>query len=307
MAYLPADKLDLEQLQQFGNLELLAKYVVEGFITGLHKSPFHGFSVEFAEHRAYNPGESTRHIDWKLLARSDKLYVKKFEEETNLRCMLLIDNSSSMYFPQEGTSKFHFSVYAAACLANLLRKQRDAVGLSLFSDDIEKFILPRSNQAHVQSLYNILSLELLSKQKNKRTSTARVLHHIAEAIHKRSLVVIFSDMLDNESEGEELFEALQHLRYYKHDIILFHTIDKRKELDFDYEDRPYKFIDLETGDKINLYPNQVRDYYTNYIRQYRQKLKIKAAQYSIDYVEADINKSLYQVLQSFFIKRSRLY
>lgn len=307
MDQLPIDKIDIELIQQFGNLEIIAKYVVEGFITGLHKSPFHGFSVEFAENRLYNTGESTRHIDWKLYARTDKLFVKKFEEETNLRCMILIDNSSSMYFPDQKYNKLQFSIYAAASLTHLLRKQRDAVGLTLFSDDIEKFINPRSNHAHVQGLFNILTEQLKNNTRNKKTSTAKVLHTIAEAIHKRSLVIIFSDMLDNIDEENEVFSALQHLKYNKHEIILFHVVDRQKELELNYDNRPYKFIDLETQESINIYPNQVKDEYIKQMDAYREKLKIKALQYNIDYVEADINKGFYSVMQSFFVKRSRMY
>jgi uncharacterized protein (DUF58 family) len=307
MTQLPIDKIDLELIQQFGNLELIAKYVVEGFITGLHKSPFHGFSVEFAENRLYNTGESTRHIDWKLYARTDKLFVKKFEEETNLRCMILIDNSSSMYFPDQKYNKLQFSIYGAAALTHLLRKQRDAVGLTLFSEDIEKYINPRSSHAHIQGLYNILSEQLKNNTRNKKTSTAKVLHNIAEAIHKRSLVVIFSDMLDNIDDEDAVFSALQHLKYNKHEIILFHVVDRQKELELTYPNRPYKFIDLETQESINIYPDQVKDEYIKQVEAYREKLKIRALQYNIDFVEADINKGFYSVMQSFFIKRSRLY
>lgn len=307
MDQLPIDKIDIELIQQFGNLELIAKYVVEGFITGLHKSPFHGFSVEFAENRLYNSGESTRHIDWKLYARTDKLFVKKFEEETNLRSMILIDNSSSMYFPDQKFNKLQFSIYAAAALTHLLRKQRDAVGLTLFSEEIEKFINPRSSHSHIQGLFNILSEQLKNNTRNKKTSTAKVLHNIAEAIHKRSLVVIFSDMLDNINEEDEVFSALQHLKYNKHEIVLFHVVDKQKELEFNYDNRPYKFIDLETQESINIYPDQVKDDYIKQVEAYRERIKIKALQYNIDYVEADINKGFYNVMQSFFMKRSKLY
>lgn len=304
---LAAKKLDIETIQQLGNLELIAKYVVEGFITGLHKSPFHGFSVEFAEHRQYNAGESTRHIDWKLYARTDKLFVKKYEEETNLRCQLLIDNSSSMYFPDDKYNKLHFSIYAAASLINLLKKQRDAVGLTTFSEDIESFFNARSSYAHIQLLYNQLQENLDNNLKNKKTSTAKVLHAIAENIHKRSLVVIFSDMFDNLNDEEEYFSGLQHLKYKKHEVILFHVVDKQKELEFKFQNRPYKFVDLETGDKIDLFPDEIRKDYLQRINEFRNKIKLKCNQYHIDYVEADIHQGFYQVLQSYLIKRARLY
>src|SRR6476620_6104889 len=196
--------LDQQEVQQLSHLELLARQVVEGFITGLHKSPFHGFSVEFAEHRLYNTGESTKHIDWKLFGRSDKLFVKRYEEETNLRCNLVIDNSSSMHYPapEKGDrnflNKISFSIHAAAALIYMLRQQRDAVGLSIFSDKSELQTESKSSSVHHKYLFNELERLLARKQENQRstTSASKVLHEIAESIHKRSLVVIFSDMME---------------------------------------------------------------------------------------------------------------
>jgi uncharacterized protein (DUF58 family) len=307
MQELSGQELDVGLIQKLGSLELIARYVVEGFITGLHKSPFHGFSVEFAEHRLYNPGEATRHIDWKVYARTDRLYVKKYEEETNLRCMILIDNSSSMYFPGEKYNKLHFSIYSAASLIHLLKKQRDAIGLTLFSDDIESFYEAKSSHSHIQALYALLNSHLKDNKKNKKTSTAKTLHTIAEAIHKRSLVIIFSDMFDNLDEENELFSGLQHLRHNKHEIIVFHVVDKQKELEFKYENRPFKFIDLETSDKIDVYPDEIRKEYISAVENFRENLKAKCNQYHFDYYEADIHKGFYQVLQSYFIKRSRMF
>jgi uncharacterized protein (DUF58 family) len=307
MPTLPLNKLNLELIQQLGNIELIAKYVVEGFITGLHKSPFHGFSVEFAEHRLYNQGEPTRHIDWKLYARTDKMFVKKYEEETNLRCQILIDNSSSMYYPDEKYNKLHFSIYAAASLINLLRKQRDAVGLSLFSDEIEYQLGAKSNYGHIQLLYNQLQENLNNKERNKKSSTASALHNIAETIHKRSLVVIFSDMLENIGEQEDFFSGLQHLKFKGHEVILFHTTDQSKELDFNFQNRPYRFIDIESGEKIDIFPDQVKDEYKKRIKDYSNQIKVKCNQYHIDYVETDINKGFYTVLQNYLVKRTKLY
>ncbi|MDQ3073153.1 MAG: DUF58 domain-containing protein, partial [Bacteroidota bacterium] len=235
--------IDLERLQQFGSLELLARQVVEGFMVGLHKSPFHGFSVEFAEHRLYNPGDTTRHIDWKLFGRTERLYTKKYEEETNLRCQLVIDNSSSMYFPEGAINKLQFSVYAAASIVYMLRKQRDAVGLTMFSDKIEKHLNARSSPVHGKLLYTELENLLHANKHNKTSAAAATLHTVAESIHKRSLVAIFSDMLDNSEREEELFSALQHLKYKGHEVMLFHTMDEQKEVAFQYENRPSLFID----------------------------------------------------------------
>ncbi|PLX05158.1 MAG: DUF58 domain-containing protein [Marinilabiliales bacterium] len=302
---------DIGTVDQFGNLELLAKQVVEGFITGLHKSPFHGFSVEFAEHRLYNKGESTKHIDWKLYARTEKLFVKKFEEETNLRCQLLIDISSSMLFPyreKNSINKLQFSSFCAAALTFLLRKQRDAVGLSLFSDKLHFHSKARLSAVHAKVIYNELDklVNADDSELNRETGTSAMLHQIAESIPRRSLVVIFSDMFSKESP-EAIFSALQHLRYNKHEVILFHVTDKSREEELNFNNRPYKFIDLETADELKLNPNDIRDQYTDSLSMYFKEIQVKCGQYKIDLVQADINKEFSEVLLPFLIKRSRLY
>lgn len=306
-------QLNPSDFQRYGHLELLAKQVVEGFITGLHKSPFHGFSVEFAEHRLYNKGEATRHIDWKLYGRTEKLFVKRYEEETNLRCQIIIDNSSSMYFPvydKEEKGKFNkitFSVYCAAVLIHMLRSQRDAVGLSLFSESIELHTPTKSSSVHQKFLYNELEKLFASfteKQKRK-TFAVDALHEIAERVHKRSLVVIFSDMIDSENT-DAIFSALQHLKHNKHEVILFHTLDKSKEVEFNFENRPYRFIDMETGEELKLHSNEVKQEYVKAIGEYKRELYLKCAQYKIDLIEADINAGLDQVLLPYLIKRERM-
>ena len=189
--------LKFDDIRQTGSLELLAKQLVEGFITGLHKSPYHGFSVEFAEHRLYNVGQSTRHIDWKVFARTDRLYTKQYEEETNLRCQIVLDCSSSMYYPAETRAKLKFSVYCASALAYLLHKQRDAVGLCLFSDKIDTITPVKSTSAHLEKLFSLLdTLAESGTATRKDTHVADVLHEIAEKIHRRSLIIIFSDMFE---------------------------------------------------------------------------------------------------------------
>jgi len=304
---------DIEQFHQFDNLDLIAREVVEGFITGLHRSPFHGFSVEFAEHRLYNQGESTKHIDWKLFARTDKLFVKQYEEETNLRCQIVIDTSSSMLFPyskgnRQLQNKLAFSVYSAAALIYLVRRQRDAVGLTLFSDEIEYHNTARLSQVHAEVLFGKLS-ELIQPenyQLRKKTNTVDALHLIAENIHKRSLVVIFSDMLESE-KTDELFSALQHLRYNKHEVILFHVTDHKQEREFDFANRPYRFVDLETGQQIKFNPYEVKNHYVETVKNYFEELKVRCGQYNIDLEEADINKDFKQVLFSYLVKRKRLF
>ena len=301
-----------QSLSQFSKLELFAKQVVEGFITGLHKSPFHGFSVEFAEHRLYNSGESTRHIDWKLFARSEKLFVKRYEEETNLRCQLVIDHSSSMYFPfseklkpEEQNNKLIFSVKCCAAIIELLKKQRDAVGLTSFSEEVEKHLPAKSNNLHHKLLYSELESLISKYDTNNRsnTSTGKALHQIAETIHKRSLVVIFSDMLETENGSEDIFNALQHLKHKKHEVILFHVTDKSKEIDFNFDNRPHKFIDLESGEEIKVNPSEIKDFYKQQIAEFNAKVKLKCNQYKIDRVEADINEGFEKVLHSYLVKR----
>lgn len=307
--------IDHNRLQQFGSIEFIARQVVEGFITGLHKSPFHGFSVEFAEHRQYNQGESIKHIDWKLYGRTDKLFVKRYEEETNLRCHIIIDNSSSMYYPVkkdigvDNPNKITFSVYAAASLINLLQRQRDAVGLSLFSEKIELMTPARSTTMHMKYLYTEMEklLEPISTKEKKTTRAAAAIHQIADTIHKRSLVIIFSDMLERQGDIDEMFSALQHLRYNKHEVILFHVVDKARELDFDFENRPYKFVDMESGEEMRLTPLEIRKEYVESVADFVNELKLRCGKYMIDFVAADINAGFRQILHPYLLKRAKLY
>jgi len=310
-----------ENLVRFGNLELLAKAAVEGFITGLHKSPFHGFSVEFAEHRQYNTGESTRHIDWKLYARTDKLFVKKYEEETNLRCRIVIDRSAGMYFPFDAkadrpeANKITFSVFAAASLIELLRRQRDAVGISLYSDHVEYASQVKSGAVHIRHLYQQLEKILVPGEgmQGKKTSTAEVLHQIADTIHRRSLVILFSDLFSNygenkspESEKNELMEAIRHLKHNKHEVIIFRVSDRRLETDFAFENRPYIFIDPETGAEVRLNPSEIRESYQNTLQKFEHEMRLVCGQHGVDYNEADIREGLNKVMASFMVKRQRM-
>jgi len=301
----------LQDFTEFDNLEFLAKQIVEGFITGLHRSPFHGFSVEFAEHRLYNKGESTKYIDWKLYARTEKLFVKRYEEETNLRCQIVIDTSSSMLFPahqKNKNSKLAFSAICGAALIYLMRKQRDAVGISLFGEEIEMHTPAKLSNVHAGIIYT--QLDKLANQtisdKKTKTNAAEMLHQIAESVHKRSLVIIFSDMFDHHNP-EELFSALQHLKHSKHEVLLFHVTDKSLEQEFEFQNRPYKFIDLESGEILKVNPNELRNTYKSSIKAYVKELKLKCSQYKIDFVEADINKSFKEVLLPYLMKRNNLY
>jgi len=298
--------LDLNQIREFGNLELLAKQMVEGFITGLHRSPYHGFSVEFAEHKLYNTGESTRNIDWKVFAKTDRLYTKKYEEETNLRCKLIVDHSSSMLYPLQNKGKITFSIASAAALSYLLHKQRDAVGLLTFSNDIEIDTAVKSTYTHIHKLFVEMDKVLKQEQKGKKTEVAKVLHHIAKNIHKRSLVIIFSDMLSQKDQLEEIFEGLQHLKHNRHEVLLFHVTDHSSELNFEFEDRPYEFIDLENGTKTKLQPSEVKEAYVKSMKEYYHQIALRCGQLKIDFIEADINKDFDKVLNTYLIKRVKM-
>ncbi len=307
--------INQQEVQQLSHLELLAKQVVEGFITGLHKSPFHGFSVEFAEHRLYNTGESTKHIDWKLFGRSDKLFVKRYEEETNLRCQIVIDNSSSMHYPEipkgdkKLLNKVSFSAHCAAAITYMLRQQRDAVGLSIFSDTVELNTPAKSSSVHHKYLFAQLE-KMLSEadvMRQKKTSAASALHQIAESIHKRSMVIIFSDMMETSfDKRDELFGALQHLKHNKHEVILFHVTDKKKEEEFDFDNRPYLFVDVETGEEVKVHSNEIKETYIQSMTAFKKELINKCAQYRIAFVEADIHHGYKQVLLPYLLKRERM-
>lgn len=293
------------------NLNILAKSVVEGFITGMHKSPFHGFSVEFSEHKLYNKGESTRHIDWKLYAKTEKLYTKKYEEETNLRCHIIIDNSASMHYPivkkqtLASLNKVGFSAVAAASLMEILKRQRDAVGLSIYSDLYEYYAPEKGSERHRKMLIHQLE-QLLESTSTKTTETYKYLHEIAEKIHRRSLIFLFTDMFQTTKENEALFEALRHLKYNKHEVVLFHTFDCKTELNFNFDNSPKKFIDLETGEEINVYAENVKEKYREIVENYFKDLKNKCLQYQIDYVPLDINAGFNDVLTKYLISRKKI-
>lgn len=302
---------EINEIKGFKNLELLAHQVVEGFISGLHKSPFHGFSAEFAEHRLYNQGGSTKHIDWKLYAKTDRLYTKRYEEETNLRCHLIIDNSSSMHYPSFNNfninqlNKISFSALAAAAIMNLLKRQRDAVGLSIYSDHYDYYSNEKGSERHHQMLLAKLNEALSNKRAQIITKTYTYLHEIADKIKKRSMVFLFTDMFQSDQEEEKLFEALQHLKYNKHEVILFHTYDREKEIEFDFSNRPKRFVDLETGEHLNLYAGNVRQDYKEAVQKYFNELKIKCGQYRIKYIPVNINEDFSTILTSFLIERQK--
>jgi len=304
-------RTELHNAALFQNLELLASQVVEGFISGIHKSPFHGFSAEFAEHKIYNKGESTKHIDWKLFAKTDKLYTKRYEEETNLRCHMILDNSASMYYPEaenlnlNNLNKIGFGVLSIAALMNVLKRQRDAVGLSVYADDYNFYASEKGSERHYQMLLSKLSELTKDTNPPKETKTYTFLHQIAEKIKRRSLVFLFTDMLQNEKSNDELFEALRHLKYNKHEVVLFHLMDKEHELHFNFENTPKRFLDVETGDYIDLYADNIKEAYETELSNYLSQIKLKCAQYRIKYVDVDVKADFSTILNTFMVERQK--
>ncbi len=297
-----------ELISEFKHLELLANQVVEGFISGMHKSPFHGFSAEFAEHKIYNSGESTKNIDWKLFAKTDRLYSKRYEEETNLRCHIIIDNSSSMHYPKLNSNelffknKIGFSVLASAVLMNLLKKQRDAVGLSVYSDTYEYYSPEKGSDRHHRMLLNKLEELLESPKNSKNTDTITFLHQIAEKIHRRSMIILFTDMFQN-GEKEKLFNALQHLKHNKHRVVIFHVYDSKSELHFNYDNSPRKFIDLETNIEINVFADNIQEEYEKKVKDYFQEIALTCAQNKIKYVPVAVSDDFEMVLTTYLIEK----
>ncbi len=301
----------IEKISSFQHLELLANQVVEGFISGMHKSPFHGFSAEFAEHKVYNVGESTKHIDWKLYAKTDRLYAKQFEEETNLRCHIIIDNSSSMHYPklkenqQFFENKIGFSVLASAVLMNLLKKQRDAIGLSVFSDTYEYYAPEKGSDRHHRMILNALEGLLTKPVVKKSTDTVTFLHQIAEKIHRRSMIILFTDMFQSTADGSEeaLFNALQHLKHNKHKVVLFHVVDKKTELNFDFDNVPRKFIDVETGEEVAVFADTVQEEYEKQVESYFKKLALTCSQNRIKYIPVSVDESFEKIVTTYLVEK----
>ena len=289
------------------NLELLAKQLVEGTLVGLHKSPFHGYSAEFLEHKIYTPGESTKFIDWKLFGKTDKLYTKKFEDETNLRAHFIIDNSSSMHYPVvnsftvEALNKIQFSVLGIAGLMEILKKQRDAIGLSIYADSYAFYAKEKNNPKHHRLLLHQLESVLNDTSKQKTTKTYQYLHEIAENMHRRSLIVLFTDMWEVRNNQTELFEALRHLKHNKHQVLLFHVFDSKTEYNFDFANKATKFVDVEHGTQLNIYPEQIKAQYKTAVATYFNQIKETCYRYKIDYIPADIQQGFKQILVPFLL------
>lgn len=293
--------------QKFPDLAFLSKQVVDGFIIGLHKSPFHGFSVEFAEHRLYNNGDNLKHVDWKLFGKTDKMFSKKYEEETNLRCCIAIDTSASMYFKAEnGKSKIQSSVEATACFIELLKRQMDASSIAFFDEQLYFISKTGTSNAHKNELFAHLDNLLKKPTPNTSTQISSALHELAERLHKRSLVVLFSDMLDDQVETENLLASIQHLRHNKHEVILFLVGDKHKEWNFDYSNQPLEIIDLESQETIRLQPDNVSTVYAESLHSYLEYLKNQCARMNVEFYMYDINESPIDMLRIYLMKRSKM-
>ncbi|MBE8725202.1 DUF58 domain-containing protein [Flavobacterium hungaricum] len=299
---------EIEKVSSFQHLEMLANQVVEGFISGMHKSPFHGFSAEFSEHKVYNAGESTKHIDWKLFAKTDRLYTKRFEEETNMRCHIIVDNSSSMHYPELKSSqpfyekKIGFAVLASAVLMNILKKQRDAVGLSVFSDSYEYYAPEKGSDRHHRMLLNKLEQLLEQPKVKKSTDTITYLHQIAEKMHRRSMIILFTDMFQS-ADDEKLFNALQHLKHNKHKVVLFHVVDSKTELQFDFDNTPRKFIDLESGDEVSIFADNVKAEYEKRAEAYFKELALTCAKNQIKYVSVNVGDNFEKILTTYLVEK----
>jgi len=299
--------LDPVVVSKLKNIEIKARMIVEGFMTGFHRSPYHGFSVEFAEHRPYNQGESLKDVDWKVFAKTDKLYTKRFEEETNLRCQVVLDISDSMKYPREGISKLEYGAYLTAALQYLMIQQRDATGLTLFDSDIRFMAPAKSKKSWLVPMFS--RLDQLVNRKDEllhTTATAKVIHQLALKFHRRSFVVLITDLFNQTEQQEELFKALRHLRHAKHEVILFHLLDRKTEERFEFPNRPLVLEDLETGEKIQVKPSEIRDRYAEEMQRRKAIFKKKAHEFNIDFVEVDIAQSYEKVLTDYLIKRRSL-
>ncbi|UCH63045.1 MAG: DUF58 domain-containing protein [Fidelibacterota bacterium] len=297
MANLSTTYLDPTIVSRLDNLFLRARLVVEGFIIGLHRSPYHGFSVEFAEHRAYGPGDEIRHVDWKLYAKTDRYYVKQFEEETNLKSYLLLDQSRSMTFASNNVSKLTYAQTLAAALAYLMLKQQDAIGLALFDSRLRQYLAPRAKRSHLEAILGRMS----EIQPGPETEIAPVLHQLAKSIVKRGLIILISDLFD---DPDQVIMSLKHFRHKHHEVIVFHILDPQ-ELEFAFSSRT-RFRDLETGQMITTEPWHIQKAYNQQMRQFIEAYRTRCRQQNIDYLQITTDKPLDLALSEYLLKRRRI-
>tara|TARA_R110000868_G_scaffold235273_8_gene489132 strand:- start:37092 stop:38012 length:921 start_codon:yes stop_codon:yes gene_type:complete len=298
-------------LSKLSSIELRAKKIVEGFISGLHRSPYHGFSVEFAEHRPYNPGDDFKHIDWKQYGKKERFYVKQYEEETNLRCYVLLDTSSSMHFKHFGEwSKLRYGAHFAASLMYLMHRQRDASGLIPFNTGIETIIPAKGTYAHLRQIYLELEKQLVrednAEEEKRKTASAKVIHEVADRLNHRSLVVIITDLFENVEEHEAMISSLKHLRHRKHEVLLFNVLEKRSERELDFSENRFVFEDMESDAEIEVIPAQVREDYKAKVAEYTHRFKMACSEFEIDFEEIDTEGEFDQALLAYLNKRKKL-
>jgi len=299
--------LDPAAVAQLGNMELRARLIVEGFITGLHRSPYHGFSVEFAEHRPYNPGDELRHVDWKVYAKTDRYYIKRYEEETNLRHYVVLDTSPSMQYQGQGpVTKLAYGAYLAAALHNLMLKQRDATGLIGFDESVHTMRRPKATPGYLRPLLVELDRMASASADGRRTSAASALEEVAERIGRRSLVVVITDLFENVAAHDDLLRALRHLRHRRHEVIVFHVLEGETERRFRFPDRPMLFRDIETGEEVSLQPAQLREHYAEAVGHFTDRFRRRCLEHDIDFAELDTNEPFDTALKAYLDKRTRL-
>lgn len=299
--------LDPKAVSRLKNMEVRARLIVEGFITGLHKSPYHGFSVEFAEHRPYNSGDELRHVDWKVYAKTDRHYVKQFEEETNLRHYVVLDTSLSMrYRHTSALTKLEYGSYLAAALHYLMVKQRDATGLIAFDDHVHTFLAPKSTTRYLRQLLGVLQRLSDAEPEQRHTGAARALDEVAERIARRSLVVLITDLFENVAAHDDLLKSLRHLRYRGHEVLVFHVLESETERRFQFPDVPMVFRDVETGEEVTLQPAQLRENYAEAVRHFSETFRRRCREYNVDFVELDTGSPYDDALLAYLNKRKKL-
>jgi uncharacterized protein (DUF58 family) len=278
-------------VNQLNNLYIKAKLIVEGSMYGLHKSPFHGFSAEFSEHRAYSQGDQIKNIDWKLWSKTDKYYVKRFEEETNLSCYIFLDASKSMDFTSSNVTKFQYSQMIAAALSYLIIKQKDSLGLYTFNTEVKLSIPPKNNKNHLNTILTLME----NMETSGSTNISKVLNFNAEKIKKRGLIILITDLLD---DADKILEGLKHFKYYKHEILVFHILD-RQEIELQYNEKII-FEDLENKEQINIDPWQIKDSYTkesmNKINYFKSECLKNHIEYNLIFTDQDLDQAIHQFL-----------
>lgn len=303
--------LDPDLLSQLTPLDLKARTIVEGFISGLHRSPFHGFSVEFAEHRPYNQGDDFKHVDWKAYAKTERFYVKRYEAETNLRAHVVLDISSSMYFKHFAEwTKLRYAIHFAASLIYMMHRQRDACGLVLFDDEIREFLPAKSSYSHVRMLYQQLEQQLNDEKtrstERRSSASANALHELAENLKKRSLVIILTDLFENVESHEKLISSVRHLRHQRHEVLLFNVLENRSERELDFPDGKFLFEDMETGSELEIIPAQIKKEYQKKVHDYTQAFKIACNEAKADFEEIDTQSPFDLALLAYLNKRKKL-